>query len=137
MNFLLDTNICIALINERPASVRQRFTLELGSGSPMLMSSVSIFELLYGAAKSSQRERNEHAINVLLSSVAGTISFDNEDARAAGQIRAALEKSGTPIGLYDLLLAGQARCRDLVVVTANEREFSRVPGLRWENWAKQ
>jgi|SRR5690348_4033651 len=136
MNFLLDTNACIALINKRPISVRERFTRELGAGSQMLVSSVSVFELLYGAEKSSHRDGNEQAINALLSSVSETVPFDNEDARAAGRIRAALERSGSPIGPYDLLIAAQAHQRDLIVVTANEREFRRVPGLRWENWAR-
>ncbi|HXU50275.1 MAG TPA: type II toxin-antitoxin system VapC family toxin [Candidatus Binatia bacterium] len=136
MNFLLDTNTCIALINKRPTSVRERFTRELGAGSQMLVSSVSIFELVYGAEKSSHRAGNEHAMNALLSSVSDTIPFENEDARVAGRIRATLERSGTPIGPYDLLIAAQAHRRDLVVVTANEREFRRVIGLRWENWAE-
>lgn len=136
MNFLLDTNICIALINDSPTSVRRRFERELGSGSPIVTSSVTVLELMYGAAKSSQRERNENAVNALLSSLSPTLLFDTGDARIAGQVRAKLEKAGTPIGTYDLLIAGQALSRDLILVTANEREFKRVPGLRWENWAK-
>jgi len=135
MNFLLDTNICIALIKNRPTFVRSKFEQRLAAGLQIVTSTVTVFELMYGAAKSSLRERNESAINALLSSLSTAVLLDTEDAKAAAQIRAKLEKAGTPIGLYDLLIAGQAISRDLILVCANEREFSRIPGLRWENWA--
>ena len=135
MSYMLDTNACIALIKDPLSHVRRRFDQEIKSGFQIFVSSVTSFELFYGAAKSSRQHHNEISIGALLSRVHGTLAFDDDDAKAAGQIRAVLEKSGTPIGQYDVLIAGQALRRGLTLVTANEREFRRVRGLRWENWA--
>jgi tRNA(fMet)-specific endonuclease VapC len=135
MSYMLDTNACIALIKNPQSRVRRRFGQEMNSGAQIFVSSVSSFELFCGAVKSSRQQHNQVSVSALLSSVDGTLAFDDDDARTAGQIRAALEKAGTPIGPYDLLIAGQAVRRGHTLVTANEREFRRVPGLRWENWA--
>jgi predicted nucleic acid-binding protein len=90
--------------------------------------------LWYGVAKSSQVQENTERLRVLLSGDVDLLDFDDEDARAAGQVRATLEKAGTPIGAYDLLIAGQALRRELTVVTANTSAFSRVAGLSWQDW---
>jgi tRNA(fMet)-specific endonuclease VapC len=136
MSYVLDTNACIALIKSQPESVRRRFEIELDAGSEIFASSVAVFELFYGIMKSSRPDANERSFTALISSLSSTLSFDLEDAKVAGRIRAELEMAGTPIGAYDYLLAGQALNRGLTLVTANEREFRRVNGLRWENWAK-
>ena len=133
--YLLDTNACIALIKGEPASVRQRFEREIDSGTSILVSSVIAFELWYGVAKSARREINQALVQKFLAGRVGLLALDFEHARFAGEIRAMLEASGKPIGAYDVLIAGQALCHDFIVVTANVKEFSRIKGLRWEDWA--
>ena len=134
--YLLDTNACIALINGAPATVRRRFERALEREAVMLLSSVVAFELWYGVEKSQQKERNTHRLEAFLAGPLEWTPFDDEDARAAGVVRAALEAAGTPIGAYDVLLAGQARRHDATLVTSNVREFGRVRGLKWEDWAR-
>jgi tRNA(fMet)-specific endonuclease VapC len=134
MNYLLDTNTIVALLRNRPTGVRERYREAEAAGDYLALSSVVLFELWYGVAKSSQLQENAERMRVLLSGDVDLLDFDDEDARAAGQIRAALEKAGTPIGAYDLLIAGQALRRELTVVTANTSEFSRVAGLSWQDW---
>lgn len=133
MSYLLDTNICIAIINDRPQDVRVRIDDLLSAGETVLVSSVTRFELQYGSAKSSQSRRNWDRLCVFFSRL-GEVAFDGEDADAAGAVRAMLEKLGTPLGAYDVQIAGQALRRKLTLVTANVREFKRVRGLRVENW---
>ena len=135
MNYLLDTNACIALMNGAPAAVRTRFERAVRARSQVCISSVVAFELWYGIAKSARVEVNTERFQALLSSSILVLQFDNDDAREAGSIRAALE-AGKPIGAYDYLIAGQALARQLTLVTANVSEFSRVKGLSWEDWAK-
>jgi tRNA(fMet)-specific endonuclease VapC len=94
-----------------------------------------LFELRYGAAKSARPERNAQRIIDFLSGPIEVLPFAPADAEEAGDIRAALERAGTPIGPYDILVAAQARRRDALLVTANEREFARVPRLKLEDWA--
>ncbi|MEX5636298.1 type II toxin-antitoxin system VapC family toxin [Parafrankia sp. FMc2] len=134
MNYLLDTNAVVALLRNKPLAVRERYRSAQASGEYLALSSVVLFELWYGVAKSSQVADNTDRLRVLLSGGMDLLDFDDEDARNAGQVRAALEKAGTPIGAYDVLIAGQALRRELTVVTANSSEFSRVPGLRSEDW---
>ena len=135
MSYLLDTNACIAIINGRPQSVRHRLRWVLTRGDPVALSSVALFELWYGVAKSARAAANTERLAVFLAPLE-TLPFDDDDARAAGAVRAALEHAGTPIGAYDILLAGQAVCRGLILVTANVAEFARVSGLSWQNWAE-
>ena len=135
MTYLLDTNVCIALINGRPEGVRRRFTRESSSGAAIATSSVVVFELWYGVGKSQRPEANTRRLTTFLSGPVDVLELDDEDARTAGEMRAALEASGTPIGAYDLLIAGQSVRRGATLVTANAAEFSRVPNLRWEDWA--
>lgn len=136
MNYLLDTNACIALMNGFPATVRIRFEKAIRANSRVYVSSVVAFELWYGIAKSARVEINTHRLELLLSSSVVALPFENEDARVAGAIRVALQSVGKPIGAYDYLIAGQALARQLILVTANVSEFSRVKGLAWQDWAK-
>jgi tRNA(fMet)-specific endonuclease VapC len=134
MNYLLDTNAVVALLRSRPAGVRERYRKAEKSGDYLAVSSVVLFELWYGVEKSGRVQENTERLRVLLSGDLDLLDFDDEDAQTAGRIRAALEKAGTPIGAYDLLIAGQALRRGLTVVTANTSEFGRVAGLVWEDW---
>lgn len=136
MIYLLDTNACIALINGKPVSVRNRFQKAIEAGEQVNVSTVALFELWYGVEKSEQRESNKNRLQTFLSGPITVISFDEEDAKSAGVIRAVLEKAGRPIGAYDLLIAGQAVRNKNTLVTANSKEFGRVKGLSWEDWAK-
>ncbi len=99
------------------------------------MSSIAVFELWYGVFKSSRTQFNTTRVETFLAGPATLLSFEDEDAKAAGAVRAALETKGRPIGVYDVLLAGQAMQRQLTLVTANVAEFSRVKGLVWQDWA--
>jgi len=134
VNYLLDTNAVVSLLRNKPVEVRERYQEAEAAGAYLALSSVVLFELWYGVAKSSQVQENTERLRILLSGDLDLLDFDDEDARTAGQVRATLEKSGTPIGAYDLLVAGQALRRGLTVVTANTSEFSRVTGLNWEDW---
>ena len=129
MRYLLDANAIIALLNDTTSPiarrVRRHATRDFG------LSAVVIHELYYGAFKSQRAEQNVARVDALQFSV---LEFDEEDARQAGQIRAHLASKGTPIGPYDVLIAGQARARDLTLVTHNTTEFQRVPGLKLEDW---
>jgi tRNA(fMet)-specific endonuclease VapC len=135
VSWLLDTNACIAIINGEPVGVRHRLRAALIRGEPVAVSSIALFELWYGVAKSARTAANTERLAVFLAPLV-TLPFDDDDARAAGAVRAALEQAGTPIGAYDTLLAGQALRRGLVLVTANVSEFARVNGLTWQNWAE-
>jgi tRNA(fMet)-specific endonuclease VapC len=135
LSILLDTNACIAAFNGTSNNVRRRLDEIVTLGVKPAVSSIAIFELRYGVAKSARVESNSQRLDVFLRSVRPLV-FDEEDARFAGLIRATLKRSGRPIGPYDLLIAGQALRHDLMLITANVREFSRVPGLRWEDWSR-
>jgi tRNA(fMet)-specific endonuclease VapC len=135
MKYLLDTNACIAIINGDPAKVRSRFQIEVQRNSELFVSSVAAFEMWFGVTKSARVSENTRLLQTFLGGRVVPLAFDMSDARSGGEIRATLERAGRPIGSYDLLLAGQAVNRGLTIVTANEREFRRVSGLRWENWA--
>jgi tRNA(fMet)-specific endonuclease VapC len=136
VNYLLDTNACIALINGEPASVRKRYDRAKAAGGQIFVSSVAVFELWYGVFNSSRVAFNTNRVESFLSGSITLLGFEDEDARAAGSVRAGLEAVGKPIGVYDVLLAGQAMQQQLTLVTANVSEFSRVKGLIWQDWAK-
>ena len=136
MNYLLDTNACIALINGRPPSVRARFQTATDRGAKVFVSSIAAFELWYGVAKSSRREFNGKRLEAFFAGPLHPLFFVNEDAEIAGTIRADLEASGKPIGAYDLLIAGQAIRNKLTLVTANLSEFARIKALTWTDWGK-
>jgi tRNA(fMet)-specific endonuclease VapC len=125
------------LTRPQPAGARSRLAEELASGERIGIPTVALFELIYGYEKSAQRERNEAALRSLLTLDIEPLPFAFElaDAEHAGAIRAQLEPAGTPIGHYDLLIAAQARRHGATLVTANQREFVRVPGLDVVDWA--
>jgi len=136
MTYLLDTNACIALINGAPKAVRRRFQRAIARDATILVSSVVAFELWYGAAKSPRTEANTERLQAFLAGPLEWTDFDDRDAREAGLVRAELETAGRPIGAYDVLIAGQARGRQVTLVTSNVAEFGRVAGLNWEDWAQ-
>ena len=136
MNYLLDTNACIALINGKPASVRSRFQKAMETNSEVLVSAIAAFELWYGVAKSSRQETNQQRLQAFFAGPITLLPFEDEDARAAGALRGALEAIGKPIEAYDLLIAGQALRHKITLVTANVSEFARIKGLDWQDWGK-
>jgi tRNA(fMet)-specific endonuclease VapC len=127
VKYLLDANVVIALFKGKPAVVR---ALRFHSLNELAVSSVVLHELYFGAYKSNSR-RSFADLEVLRLAI---LPFDAEDAVRAGEIRAALAMHGTPIGPYDVLLAGCAMARGLTLVTANRRELGRVAGLAVESW---
>jgi tRNA(fMet)-specific endonuclease VapC len=133
--YLLDTNACIALINGTEIHVRRRFKRAVSRESVILLSSIVAFELWYGVAKSQRKDSNTQRLETFLGGPLEWAHFDEDDARAAGTVRAELETVGRPVGAYDVLLAGQARRRGATLVTSNTKEFARVQGLKWEDWA--
>lgn len=130
LKYMLDTNIVIYTIKNRPQAVRKVFNQH---EAQMCISSVTWGELVFGAEKSSQPERNLADIEAMAARLE-VLSFDSPAATHFGQIRAELYSQGQPIGPYDMMIAGHARSIGLTVVTNNLREFERVPGLRVENW---
>ncbi len=135
MTYLLDTNAVIALLKNQPNAVRKQLRRAAAKGATIRVSSVVLFELWYGVARSERRRENAERLRVFLSGTIGVVSFDEEDATHAGDLRAALEAAGTPIGPYDLLIAAQALRIGATLVTANVSEFARVSGLVWQDWA--
>lgn len=133
--YSLDTNACIALINGRPPAVRERFRQAQRQGDAFAVSTIVLYELRYGVAKSQQPDASGGRLEAFLAGPLELLPFDEDDAANAAAARASLERGGTPIGAYDLLIAGQARQRGLTVVTANVSEFARLAGLAWEDWA--
>ena len=132
--FLLDTNICIYAINGRHPKLTDR--LLAVSPSDIVISSVTVGELEYGAAKS---RWGEHARQVMQAFLANytIIPFDEPDAIYFGELRAELAAKGTPIGAYDAMIGAQGVARNLTVVTHNTKEFNRISGLMTEDWAEQ
>ena len=133
MKYMLDTNICIYAIKNKPEQVLLRMKDNRESG--LCISSITLSELQYGAEKSAHPERNLSSIMQLLFTL-DVLPYDDQAAAEYGRIRAFLEKHGTPIGPLDTLIAAHAKAAGLVLVTNNVREFIRVPGLSVENWAE-
>jgi tRNA(fMet)-specific endonuclease VapC len=130
LRYLLDTNLCIQVLRDRPAAMRERFNLEADG---LCISTIVLTELLHGAQKSARPEHNRREVEHFAARLE-VLVFDADAAGHAADIRAALERRGMTIGGYDLLIAGHARSRGLVVVTNNLGEFTRVDGLRVEDW---
>ncbi len=130
LKYLLDTNIVIYTIKNRPLSVRTEFKKH---EQQMCISTVTLMELIYGAEKSAKPEQNLLDIEGFIARL-DVCEYTPEAAIHTGQIRAELAKLGTPIGPYDQMIAGHARSLGLIVVTNNTKEFERVKGLRVENW---
>ncbi len=134
MSYLLDTNVCIALINGTAPKVRVRSAQAVRRGAALATSSTVAHELWYGVAKSGRVAQNANRLAAFLDRAVAVLDYSAKDARAAGEIRAELERQGLRIGEYDTLIAGQAFSRNLILVTANTREFGRVKGLAVEDW---
>lgn len=130
LKYMLDTNIVIYTIKNRPEEVRQAFKRHSGQ---MAISSVTLGELIYGAEKSSQPERNLADIESMQARLE-VLPFEEQAAAHFGQLRAELLRQGKPIGPFDQMIAAHARACGLILVTNNVREFERVSGLRIENW---
>lgn len=131
MKFMLDTNICIYAIKNKPESVLKYLKENLSSG--LCISSITLAELEHGVEKSANKEKNALALLQFLS-ILTVLPFDDLAAVEYGKICAYLQKKGTPIGVMDMLIASHARSEKLVLVTNNVREFERVPELLIENW---
>ncbi len=133
----LDTNAVIAAIGGAASTLRAGVNRAVDQRVPVALSSIVLFELRYGIVNSARRERNAKALEDFLAGPIQVLDFDSEDAREAGDIGAALQRAGTPIGASDILIAAQARRRGALLVTANRREFERVPGLRFQDWTAE
>jgi tRNA(fMet)-specific endonuclease VapC len=133
MKWMLDTNICIALIKQQPARLLAKLQkLPIGDVG---ISSIALAELEFGAAKSAQKQRNQAALAAFVTPLE-VAPFDEPAAHRYGIVRAALEKRGTPIGSLDTLIAGHALSLAIVLVTNNAREFRRVNDLKVEDWTQ-
>jgi tRNA(fMet)-specific endonuclease VapC len=130
LHYLLDTNLCIRVLRDRPHGVRERFNL---AADGLCISTIVLTELLHGAAKSDRPDHNRSEVERFTARLE-VLPFDAAAADHAADIRAVLERRGETIGGYDLLIAGHARSRGLIVVTGNLAEFERVDGLRCEDW---
>ncbi|MCG8643053.1 MAG: tRNA(fMet)-specific endonuclease VapC [Desulfobacterales bacterium] len=130
LKYMLDTNIVIYVIKRRPIEVLDLFNAHAGQ---MCISSITLAELLHGVEKSSMVSRNLRKVEDFTSRL-DVLPYDNNAAFHYGNIRANLEKKGTPIGVNDLHIAGHARSESLILVSNNLREFEKVDGLRLENW---
>ena len=129
MRYLLDANVVIGLLNDATSKLARRARRERPAN--IAISAIVAHELFHGAFKSARASQNVALVDALQFTV---IELDKEDARHAGEVRALLASRGTPIGPYDVLIAGQAKARNLTLVTHNTDEFRRVPGLRLVDW---
>ena len=132
LKYLLDTNIVIFTMKNRPQEVKNHFLNHQGR---MAVSTVTLGELVFGAEHSRQVERNLADIEAM-SAKLEVLPFDDNAAYHFGRIRAALYRAGRPIGPYDMMIAGQARACGLILVTNNAKEFEQVPGLMLEDWTE-
>jgi tRNA(fMet)-specific endonuclease VapC len=130
LRYMLDTNLCIRVLRDRPATVRERFNREADG---LCTSSVVLMELLYGAENSARPQHHRRAVEDFAARL-DVLTFDMAAAAHAADIRVSLERRGQRIGAYDLQIAGHARSQGLIVVTGNLDEFRRVDGLRSEDW---
>jgi tRNA(fMet)-specific endonuclease VapC len=136
MAYLLDTSACVDAIKNRFPFVRRRFVEAVRAGELVFASAIVSFELHYGAAKSASSVANTRVVHAFLRDLNGLLPFDEEDSVVAARLRAQLEALGKPIGAYDLLIAAQALRREMILVTSNVKELSRVRGLQWQDWAR-
>jgi tRNA(fMet)-specific endonuclease VapC len=131
--YLLDTNICIYLIKKHPPKLLERLTR--CSPDEVALSTVTVSELAYGVSKSRAHQQNAEALQMFLAPFQ-VLAYSTEAAFIYGDIRAELDRKGTPIGAMDLLIAAHAKALGATLVSNNLREFRRVPGLESENWAR-
>ncbi len=129
--YLLDTNICIYIMNKKPEAVYQKFKkVNLDN---IFISAISEFEIKYGVEKSKKSDQNRKTVLEFLGFL-NILPFDSQSTSIAGSLRSTLEKKGQIIGPYDLLIASQALAKDLILITNNEKEFRRIKDLKIENW---
>lgn len=133
MTYMLDTNICVYAIKNKPEQVLQHLKASLQYG--LCISAITLAELEHGVEKSASPEKNTAALMQFLA-IMDVLPFDDAAAAEYGKICAYLQRQGTPIGTMDMLIAGHAKAEGLVLVTNNVREFERVPDLEIENWAE-
>lgn len=131
LKYMLDTNICIYTIKNKPPTVRTAFNQRYGQ---LCVSSVTLMELIYGAEKSASPEKNLRVVEGFIARLE-VLNYGNEAAIHTGQIRAELAKAGTPVGPYDSMIAAHARSLGLILVTNNTHEFVGISGLRLEDWS--
>ena len=131
MRYMLDTNICIYVIKHKPREVIER--LKEHNPNEICISSVTYAELIHGVEKSKAVDKNRTTLALLFADIA-ILPFDTGAAEGYGEIRAELERKGTPIGPLDMMIAGHAKSLGYTVVTNNIKEFDRIDGLRLENW---
>ena len=131
LTYMLDTNICIYVMKNSPPALLEKFN---SLAEQLCISSITLGELHYGAEKSARRADNLTAIEHFVARL-DVLPFDARAASHYGQLRAELERAGTPCGPHDMQIGGHARSEGLIVVTNNVREFSRMPGVRVEDWA--
>lgn len=132
IRYLLDTDIVIYSMKNKPPVVRKAFG---NFHEQIAISSVTLMELYFGVERSSDKPRNLKSVEGLVARLT-VLDFDSHVASHTGDIRASLAAIGRPIGPYDAMIAGHARCRGFILVSNNEKEFERVPGLRLENWVQ-
>jgi tRNA(fMet)-specific endonuclease VapC len=130
LEYMLDTDICIYVIKNRPAALRERFD-QLAEA--LCISTITLGELLYGVENSARRSQNLHAVEQFTARLE-VMPFSAKAAAHFGQVRAELARLGTLCGAYDMLIGAHARSEGLMLVTNNTREFQRIPGLRLDNW---
>ena len=130
LTYMLDTNICIYIMKNYPQDLREKFN---SLAEQLCISSITLGELHYGAEKSVQRTDNLAAIEHFVARL-DVLPFTAKAAAHYGQVRAELERAGTPCGPHDMQIGGHARSEGLIVVTNNMREFNRMPAIRVENW---
>lgn len=131
MKYLLDTNVCIRLLKGSSSSISNR--IKSIDNDQIIVPSIVRFELYYGAFKSN---RQEATLNTLQSffDCFKSLPFDDDTSKICGKIRATLDRKGTPIGPYDLIIASMAIQHDLILITHNTKEFSRIEGLKFDDW---
>jgi len=131
LSYMIDTNICIYVMKNYPADLREKFNT---LADQLCISSITLGELHYGAEKSARRAENLTALQHFVARL-DVLPFGDRAAVHYGQVRAELERAGTPCGPHDMQIGGHARSEGLIVVTNNLREFGRMPGVRAESWA--
>ena len=136
MNYLLDTNACVAILRNKPLSVRNHADAAKARGSRLAISAIVLHELWYGTYKSTRQEEGVWQLRMFLAGGIDVIHFNEADARISGRIRAELANTGKLIGEYDTLIAGQCLRCGFTLVTNNLSEFGRIAGLDCVDWTK-
>jgi tRNA(fMet)-specific endonuclease VapC len=135
LTYLLDSSVVIPVLRGRTEAYERHHARAVAEGRPVLLPSIVLHELWRGVERSSRPEHNRRLLERYLAGPVGTLAFDDDDAAEAGRVRSQLERAGTPIGPYDVLIAAQARRRSCTLATANVRAFGRVSGLMVEDWS--